>query len=123
SLLAGLRGKDVLVAFVESYGRVSVQDTSFSVGINKVLDEGTRDLTAAGYQSRSAFLTSPTYGAGSWLAHATLQSGLRVDSQRRYRQLLGADRLTLTDLFGRAGWRSVFDVPANTEDWPEGEEF
>ena len=123
SLLAGLRGKDVLVVFVESYGRVSVQDTSYSVGINKVLDQGTSDLTAAGYQSRSAFLTSPTYGAGSWLAHATLQSGLWVDSQRRYRQLLGADRLTLTDLFGRAGWRTVFDVPANTEDWPEGEDF
>lgn len=123
SLLTGLRDKDVLVVFVESYGRVAVQDTSYSAGISQVLDQGTSDLAAAGYQSRSAFLTSPTYGAGSWLAHATLQSGLWVDSQRRYRQLLGADRLTLTDLFGRAGWRTVFDDPANTEDWPEGQEF
>jgi phosphatidylglycerophosphate synthase len=121
--LAGLRGKDVLLVFVESYGRVAVQDTSYAPGIAEVLDRGTADLAAAGYHSQSAFLTSPTFGAGSWLAHASLQSGLWVDSQRRYRQLLGADRMTLTSLFGEAGWRTVFDVPANTEDWPEGEEF
>ena len=123
SLVSGLAGKDVLLVFVESYGRVAVQDTSYSVGIDQVLDRGTEQLEAAGYHSQSAFLTSPTFGAGSWLAHSTLQSGLWVDSERRYRQLLGADRLTLTDLFGRAGWRTVFDVPANTEDWPEGKEF
>jgi hypothetical protein len=118
-----LRGKDVLLVFVESYGRVAVQDTSYAPGIAEVLDRGTAELAAAGYHSQSAFLTSPTFGAGSWLAHASLQSGLWVDSQRRYRQLLGADRMTLTSLFGEAGWRTVFDVPANTEDWPEGEDF
>ena len=108
----GLRGKDVLVVFVESYGRVAVQDTSFSAGVDAVLDRGHRGAGRGRLSTRSAFLTSPTFGAGSWLAHSTLQSGLWVDSQRRYRQLLGADRLTLTSLFGRAGWRTVFDVPA-----------
>jgi phosphatidylglycerophosphate synthase len=122
-LLGGLAGKDVLIVFVESYGRVAVQDTSYSAGIDAVLDQGTQQLAAAGYHSQSAFLTSPTFGAGSWLAHSSLQSGLWVDSQRRYRQLLGADRRTLTSLFGDAGWRTVFDVPADTEDWPEGKEF
>jgi phosphatidylglycerophosphate synthase len=121
--LAGLAGKDVLLVFVESYGRVAVQDTSYSAGITEVLDRGTRQLEAAGYHSQSAFLTSPTFGAGSWLAHSSLQSGLWVDSQRRYRQLLGADRMTLTSLFGDAGWRTVFDVPADTKDWPEGRDF
>lgn len=123
SLVAGLEGKDVLLVFVESYGRVAVQDTSYSRGIGRVLDAGTEQLAAAGYRSRSAFLTSPTFGAGSWLAHATLQSGLWVDSQTNYRQLLDAERLTLTRLFGAAGWETVFDVPADTEDWPEGQAF
>ena len=121
--LTGLRGKDVLLVFVESYGRVAIQDSSFAPGIRAELDAGTARLEEAGYHARSAFLTSPTFGAGSWLAHSTLQSGLWVDSQRRYRQLLGTDRLTLTRLFGDAGWRTVLDVPANTEDWPEGVEF
>ena len=120
-LFPGLAGKDVLLVFVESYGRVAVQDTSYSRGINEVLDRGTDELEAAGYQSRSAFLTSPTYGAGSWLAHSTMQSGLWVENQQRYDVLVTSPRLTLSDLFGRAGWRTVGDVPANTHDWPQGE--
>ena len=122
-LLGGLRGKDVLLVFVESYGRVAVQDSSFSPGVDAALDAGTRRLRAAGFSSRSAFLTSPTFGAASWLAHSTLQSGLWVDSQQRYDQLMRERRLTLTEAFGRAGWRTVFDVPANTRDWPEGAAF
>ena len=122
-LLTGLRGKDVLLVFVESYGRSATRGSSYSPGVEDVLLDGTRRLDAAGYDTRSGYLTSPTFGAGSWLAHSTTQSGLWVDSERRYGQLLGSDRLTLTSAFGRAGWRTVFDVPANTEDWPEGEEF
>jgi hypothetical protein len=122
-LLTRLRGKDVLLVFVESYGRIAVQDSAFSPGVDDVLDDSTGRLGRAGYATQSAFLTSPTFGAASWLAHSTLQSGLWVDSERRYGQLLDADRLTLTDAFGRAGWRTVFDVPANTHDWPEGSSF
>jgi hypothetical protein len=121
--LARLRGHDVLVIFVESYGRVAVQGTSFSPGIDRVLNHGTRRLEGDGYQLRSAFLTSPTFGAGSWLAHSTLQSGLWVGSQGRYQQLLGSDRLTLSRAFGEAGWRTLLDVPADTRDWPEGQRF
>src|SRR4029079_12415375 len=98
-LLKGLRGKDVLLVFVESYGRVAVQDSSFSGRIDAVLDQGTAQLRADGYSSRSAFLTSPTFGGLSWLAHSTLQSGIKVDGQRRYDQLVKADRLTLTRAF------------------------
>jgi hypothetical protein len=120
SLLTGLRGKDVLVVFVESYGRVAVEGSSFSPGVDAVLDRGTRRLRADGFGSRSAFLTSPTFGGISWLAHSTLQSGLWVDSQRRYDVLLRSRRATLTQAFGRAGWRTVSDVPAITSDWPQG---
>lgn len=120
-LLAGLRGKDVLLVFVESFGRVAVEDPSLSPGVNAVLDEGTERLEEAGFTSRSAFLTSPTFGALSWLAHATLQSGLWIDSQQRYDVLVTSPRLTLTRLFGRAGWRTVASVPANDRDWPQGE--
>jgi hypothetical protein len=122
-LLAGLRGKDVLLVFIESYGRVAVEGSSFSPEVDAALDTGTDRLRRAGYSSRSAFLTSPTFGAASWLAHSTLQSGLWVDSQQRYDQLLGSGRSTLSDLFHRAGWRTVFDVPAITRPWPEGAAF
>ena len=119
--LTALRGKDVLFVFVESYGRVAVEDSSVASGVTAVLDDGTRRLEAAGWSARSAFLTSPTFGAISWLAHSTLQSGLWVDSQQRYDALVTSPRLTLSRVFGQAGWRTVADVPANTRDWPHGE--
>lgn len=122
-LLDRLRGKDVLLVFVESYGRVAVQGTSYSPGVTAVLDRGTAQLRAAGYGARTGFLTSPTFGGVSWLAHSTLQSGLWVDSQQRYDQLLTTRRETLTSAFARAGWRTVFDVPSVAKDWAEGRRF
>jgi phosphatidylglycerophosphate synthase len=122
-LLTGLRGKDVIVAFVESYGRVAVQGSSVSPHVNAVLNRGTKRLQAAGFSSRSAFLTSPTFGGISWLAHATLHSGLWVHTQRRYDQLVESDRFTLSGAFKRAGWRTVGDLPSNDRAWPEGSSF
>jgi phosphatidylglycerophosphate synthase len=119
-LLTGLRGKDVLLVFVESYGRVALQGSSFSPGVDAVLHRGDAQLKASGFNSRSAFLTSPTFGGLSWLAHSTLQSGIRVDGQRRYDQLVSDNRLTLTRAFKRAGWRAVGLMPANHRAWPEG---
>ena len=122
-LLTGLRGKDVLLVFVESYGKLALEGSSFSPGIDAVVETGTRGLRDAGFSARSGWLTSSTFGGGSWLAHATLQSGAWVDSPRRYSELVASDRLTLTRAFGRAGWRTVADVPSDDRDWPEGTSF
>ena len=81
---------------------------------------GDRDLSADGFSARSAYLTSPTFGAVSWLAHATLQTGLWVDNQQRYDTVVTSPRLALSRLFSRAGWRTVADIPANNRDWPQG---
>jgi hypothetical protein len=120
TLLQGLRGKDVLVVFVESYGRVAVEGSALSATLDATLDASTVRLQRAGFDARSAFLTSPTFGGLSWLAHSTLQSGVWVDSQERYDTLVGSGRLTLSEAFQRAGWRTVGDVPANRRDWPQG---
>src|SRR4051812_28013138 len=122
-LLTGLRGKDVLLLFVESYGRTAVQGSSFSPGVDAVLDRGSAQLRSAGFSSRTAFLRSSTFGGLSWLAHSTLQSGIRIGSQRGYDQLVKSRRMTLTTAFERAGWRAVAVAPANKRAWPEGSSF
>ena len=122
-LLTGLRGKDVLLVFVESYGRITVQGSHFSPAVDALLDRGTGRLKAAGFSARSAFVTSSTFGGISWLAHSTLQSGVWVNSQRRYDQLVGTNRFTLSDAFNRAGWRTVDDAPADDRGWAEGSSF
>jgi hypothetical protein len=122
-LMNALAGKDVIIAFVESYGRVAVEPAPFTGGIERVLADGAASLERRGYGARSAFLTSPTFGGVSWLAHATLQSGLWVDSPITYDRLLGEDRTTLTSAFAAAGWRTMAVVPSNERDWPAGQAF
>jgi phosphatidylglycerophosphate synthase len=122
-LLKGLRGKDVLLVFVESYGQMAVQRTSFSPAIDKVVNSGTRTLQADGFSSRSGWLTSSTFGGGSWLAHSTLESGTWINSPSRYSALIASKRLTLPAAFRSAGWRTVADVPSTNGSWPEGKSF
>ncbi|MEV6515498.1 sulfatase [Micromonospora chalcea] len=122
-MLTALRGKDVLFTFVESYGRVALEDPDLAPEVDAVLDKGTRQLRAAGYGSRSAFLTSSTTGGGSWLAHATLMSGIRTDNQLRYTNLVRSDHMTLNGAFKRAGWRTSLVMPALNRAWPEAAFF
>ncbi len=122
-LLTGLRGKDVLIVFVESYGQVAVQGTSFSPGVDAVLQQQEGMLASAGWSTQSAWMGSPTSGGVSWLAHSTLQSGLWVNSQQRYNELLASQRFTLSDAFKKAGWHTVADDPSDNTTWTPGTTF
>lgn len=119
SLLDGLRGKDVALTYVESYGRSALADPQ----VDALLDAGTRDLDAAGFVSRSAYLTSPTFGGGSWLAHSTLESGVWIDNQARFDDLDATGRLTLGTAFRRAGWATAAVQPGTTSGDPEADYY
>ena len=118
-----LRGKDVYVIFVESYGRVVLDDPEFAASIKPTLEQADFQLQINGIGARSAYLTSATVGGISWLAHATTLSGLWIDSQVRYDTLMMSDRPTLNRLFKRAGWRTLAVMPAISMVWPEGQYF
>ncbi|MEN8651922.1 sulfatase [Streptomyces sp. 21So2-11] len=123
-LLTGLRGKKVIFAFIESYGRSALEDPEIAPEVGEVLANGTSRLRKAGFSSRSGFLTSPVAGAGSWLAHSTFLSGTWVNTQQRYDRITSSDRLTLTGAFQRTGaWQTVGIMPGVTQSWPEGEFF
>ncbi|MGZ4413519.1 MAG: CDP-alcohol phosphatidyltransferase family protein [Gaiellaceae bacterium] len=122
-LLSGLSGKDVLLVFVESYGKLAVEGSPFSPAVDAVLASGDQQLARAGFSAQSGWLTSPTFGGGSWWAHATLQSGTWIDTQGRYDDLVKSDRVTLASTFAGAGWRTVADDPSNNRAWPEGTSF
>ncbi|GAA1835178.1 hypothetical protein GCM10009836_11910 [Pseudonocardia ailaonensis] len=118
--LSGLQGKDVVLTFVESYGRSAIEDPALDAQVDQVLDAGSAELKAAGFAARSGFLTSPIAGGGSWMAHATFLSGLHIDNQERYRGLVTSDRLTLSAAFRDAGWETTAIMPGTSEAWPEG---
>jgi hypothetical protein len=119
-LVPDLRGKDMIFTFIESYGRTAVEDPVVAPGVDRTLDASTQALAAAGYRAKSGWLTSPTYGAGSWLGHSTFLSGLWVDNQQRYRTVTSGDHRTLTKMFGDTGaWDTVGIMPGVQKAWPE----
>ncbi|MGC4109474.1 MAG: CDP-alcohol phosphatidyltransferase family protein [Nocardioides sp.] len=122
-LLRGLRGKDVLLVFVESYGRVAVDGSWFAPTVDQTLTTADGQLSSMGFESRSGWLRSPTFGGISWLAHSTLQSGLWIDSQQRYDEVVDGTRFNLSQAFRRAGWRTVSDIPSDDGAWTQGQRF
>jgi hypothetical protein len=120
-LLTGLKGKDVVFSFVESYGQSALDDPKQAAIVDPALAAGQQQLAAAGFAARTGYLRSSTFGGYSWLAHSTFQSGMLIDGQQRYRTLVSTDRLTLTGSFRKAGWNTVAVEPDNTYNWPEGD--
>ncbi len=117
-----LAGRDVLIVFIESYGRASFDNPLYAPTHVATLRDAEPRLAAAGLTMRSGWLTSPVEGGQSWLAHATLESGLTISSQTRYRALLASRRATLYDLAARSGFRTAAVMPGITMAWPEGPE-
>lgn len=118
-LFARLKGRDVIVIFIESYGRSAIEDPQYAGVTVPRLAAMDREIAAAGLQSASTWVTSPTVGGLSWLAHGTLLSGLWVDNQARYDRLMISKQPSLNRLFSEAGWQTVAVMPAITMEWPE----
>jgi hypothetical protein len=120
-VLEGLRGHDVMMLFVESYGRSTLENPRYAPTIRDRLETIEDELAEAGLAMQSAWLTAPMIGGQSWLAHASILSGLWIDNQRRYQALIASPRRSLLRYAADAGWRTVGVMPAITLAWPEAE--
>ncbi|MGL4319832.1 MAG: sulfatase-like hydrolase/transferase, partial [Paracoccaceae bacterium] len=117
--LSRLTGREVLVVFIESYGRTSIDNPLYAPAHMAVLATGQDRIAASGLGMRSGWLTSPIEGGQSWLAHATLGSGLSIGNQMRHNALLASPRRTLWQVAQTAGYRTAAISPAITLPWPE----
>ncbi|WP_210259967.1 sulfatase-like hydrolase/transferase [Martelella sp. HB161492] len=122
-LFQAIKGRDVVVIFVESYGRSAIEDPRYKPVLAPRLSAIERELDSAGFSSASGWSLSPTMGGLSWLAHGTLLSGLWINNQARYDRLMISDRDSLNRLFHEAGWRTAAVMPAITANWPESSYF
>ncbi|MGW3666819.1 sulfatase-like hydrolase/transferase [Streptomyces sp. NPDC005141] len=119
-LLTDLRGKDMMITFIESYGRSAIEDPVMAPGVDATLTSENEKLTRAGFAAKSGWLTSATYGGSSWLGHSTFLSGLWVSNQQRYRTVTAGDHLTLPGAFKKTGdWDTVGIMPGIQKAWPE----
>ena len=115
-----LGGADFYVIFLESYGVAAFEDPGRRPALEAAAARWAADAQAGGFDYRSAQVQSPTFGGGSWRAHASLLSGVWVEREALYRALIGSGRASLVRLLREAGYRTVAFEPGIQGVWPEG---
>ena len=118
--LARVRGADVLLFFLESYGAVSYDRPEFAAGLAGARTEFGADIRATGRDVVSAYVESPTFGGNSWLAHISFLTGMDVRDEDANVLLMAQKRETLATAFAQHGYRSLAVMPGLQEHWPEG---
>lgn len=111
--------RDVLVVFVESYGRASLDTPLYADTHRATLSRSEARLAGLGLSMRSGFLRAPTRGGQSWLSHATFANGLWIADQTSYGAALASGRRTLYHVAANAGFHTAAVMPQITLDWPE----
>jgi hypothetical protein len=120
SSLGRLRGANVLLVFVESYGAALLEDPSLFEKIEPRYRELGARLRERGYFFSSSRILSPTFGGGSWRAHASFLSGFHADSEQLYNGLLASKRKTLVHFMKERGYRTIAAEPGIKWYWPDG---
>ncbi|MEQ1759719.1 MAG: sulfatase-like hydrolase/transferase [Vicinamibacterales bacterium] len=118
--LAAVRDTDVFVFFVESYGAIAYDRPEFNTALEASRKQFAADIASSGRSVVSAFVESPTFGGGSWLAHISLLTGIEVRDEDTNQVLLTQKRDSLVTTFSRRGFRTVAMMPGLQRDWPEG---
>jgi hypothetical protein len=117
--LPGLARQDVILIFFESYGTVVLDNPRFRTVVAPALADFAAVVKQAGYELVSSRLVSPTFGGGSWLAHGTLASGIKLDPFLD-RLVMASHRRSLPRYLAAAGYRTVEVMPGIKKPWPEG---
>ncbi len=118
--LGKLARTPVVLVVVESYGMSALSDPRHAPTVLPALRTAEAQLQSRGFAVCSAYLSAPTFGGGSWLSHATLASGVRIESQIAHDLLLASRLRPLAEYFNRAGHRTVRVMPATFWPWPQG---
>jgi hypothetical protein len=105
---------------VESYGSVTYDRREFALALRPARERIAEALEHTGRSVVSAFVTSPTFGGQSVLAHLSLLSGIEVRDSTRYALLMTQKRATLVSAFKEAGYRAIAVMPGTQQAWPEG---
>lgn len=118
-----LEGRDVVIIYIESYGRSSFINPLYAPTHTHRLATIEQSLQTAGLAMRSGWTTAPMAGGQSWLAHGSVAMGLWLHNQPRYRAMLASGRKSLFHYANQAGFRTVAIKPAHVMGWPEGAAF
>ncbi len=111
---------DVLLMFAESYGASSFDLPAVASALAAERAALAQAIASSGRGVVTGRVRSPTFGGASWLAHASLLSGLPMADPGHHDLLLTSQRPTLVRHFAQQGYRTVGWMPGLKRAWPEG---
>src|SRR5205823_4309794 len=115
-----VKGADVYLIFLESYGAVTFDRPEFLKGLAPARAAFIAAIRDTNRGVVSTFVESPTFGGNSWLAHISLMSGVEVRDPDVNAMLMAQKRDTIVSTFKREGYRTVALMPGLWQAWPEG---
>jgi hypothetical protein len=108
--LPGLKHRDVYIVFFESYGTAVLDNPRYAAEVAPALEDFAATVGAAGYHLVSSRIVSPTFGGGSWLAHGSIDAGVKLDALLA-RLVAATTRETLPRYMIAAGYRAIAVMP------------
>ena len=114
-----LRGAEVKVVFLESYGAATYERDDLFEVIHPGRERLEQAANAQGRQVLSAFVKAAAFGGASDLSHLSFLSGIDLTDPIRHDLLITTDRPTINETFEKAGYRTIGLYPAMSWDWPE----
>ncbi len=117
--LGALKGADVHLFLLESYGRITYANPEMHAQLKPARQALAAQIAASGMQVVSAFVESTTFGGASELAQLALISGIDTSNPTVHDLLMTTQRPTLVSLFRQRGYQTMALYPSLSWDWPE----
>jgi len=103
---------DFHLIVVESYGTTLLERPEYIGSMRTLYAALEGELAEAGYRVLSGTVRSPAFGGRSWLADATLLTGIQIGDQMTYDRLAsGGEPARVLALAGQAGYNRIYAAP------------
>jgi hypothetical protein len=113
-LLPGIKNRNIHLFIVESYGMTVYENPHHFGRIEDFLLSQQRLLKEEGYSVVSYAYESTAFGGTSWLADASLLSGIEIDNQEKYDRIVEEGRRNILHLLEERGYYTILSAPGTT---------
>jgi hypothetical protein len=112
--LPGFEDADIHLFIVESYGMTVFSNPHQYARLEDFYRDMERRLEEAGFAALSWAYESTAFGGTSWLADASLITGLKIDTQHKYDRILEEGTHNLLHILADRGYRRIFSAPGSS---------
>ncbi len=109
-----VRKPDIHLFIVESYGMTVFTNEHHRERILPFLKEQGRLLADKQFGIASSAYLSTTFGGTSWLADATILSGIKIDTQEKYKRVIEASSRNIIHRLKEKGYATVLSAPGTS---------